>query len=318
MKTAVVAIGGNAILRAGESGSAEAQLVNLRVTCGRLAEMIAQGYDIVITHGNGPQVGNLLLQQEAGRALVPPMPLDVCVAETQGQIGYMLQQALQRALSLKGLKKAVASVITQVVVDAADPAFQHPTKPVGPYFTREEAERLEREKCWRMMEDEARGGFRRGVPSPMPVDIVEKDVIRRLVFNEDGGYVVIAAGGGGVPVIATEDGYRGVEAVVDKDLASSVLASSIGERLLIFLTDVPHVYLHYGTAEQSAITRITAEELRGYHERGEFPPGTMGPKIEAALSFLCRGGKEVVITSPEMLPSALAGRVGTRIMGTGD
>ncbi|MEW5936197.1 MAG: carbamate kinase [Candidatus Thermoplasmatota archaeon] len=314
MKTAVVAIGGNAILRAGESGSAEVQLANLEVTCGRLAEMIAQGYDIVITHGNGPQVGNILLQQEAGKALVPPMPLDVCVAESQGQIGYMLQQTLQRALAAKGHEKTVASVITQVVVDAEDPAFQTPTKPIGPYFTREEAELLEREKGWRMMEDEARGGFRRVVPSPVPVDILEKEAIKRLVFNEDGGYMVIAAGGGGVPVIATEHGYRGVEAVVDKDLASSVLASCIGERLLIFLTDVPHVYLNYGTEDQTPISLVSAEEIRMHHERGEFPPGTMGPKIEAALLFLGKGGKEVVITNAEMLLAALDGRAGTKIV----
>jgi carbamate kinase len=313
MKTALVAIGGNAILRAGQKGSAEEQLCTLEATSGRIAEMIAQGYDVVLTHGNGPQVGNILMQNDAGREVVPAMPIDVCVAESQGLIGYMLQQSLVNALGRRGLSKSVASVITQVVVDPQDPAFQNPSKPIGPYFKRQDAQRLAKEKGWTMGEDKARGGYRRLVPSPRPIDIVEKEAIRRLVFNEECGYVVIAAGGGGIPVVKTQTGYRGVEAVVDKDLAASVLATSIGEKLFIMLTDVPQVYLHYGKLEQEALMKVSASKMRKHLESGEFPAGSMGPKIEAALQFLAKGGEHVIITSPEMLTRALVGKAGTRI-----
>ena len=315
MLTATIAIGGNAILRAGQKGTAKEQLANLRKVCETIATLIEQDYDVVLTHGNGPQVGNIVLQQDSCTDTVPAMPLDVCVAESQGMIGYMLQQTLQSALARRKIMKCVCSVVTQVVVDAGDPAFNKPTKPIGMYFSKEMAEKMAKERGWAMKEDKARGGYRRLVPSPRPIDIVEKDSIKRLVFNPSGGYIIIAAGGGGIPVISTPQGFKGVEAVIDKDLASGVLASSIDEKLFIMLTDVPQVYIAYGKPDQHALAKTTAAKMREYMKNGEFPAGSMGPKVEAAISFLEKGGKEVIITSPEALLDALAGKAGTRIVG---
>ena len=314
MKTAVVAIGGNAILMAGEEATLENQMVNLRRTCAHLARMIKNGYDMVLTHGNGPQVGNVLLQNELCRDDVPAMPLEVCVAESQGQMGYMIQQAMTEAVRSEGLAKVVTCVLTRVIVDSDDPAFLSPTKPIGPYYSEEEAIELRETKRWTLVEDLRRGGYRRVVPSPEPVAIVEKSAIRRLVFGgEFQPEIVIAAGGGGIPVLIENGVCKGVEAVIDKDLAACVLACDIQEKLLILLTDVDCVYLNYGTDKAIPLHNATTEDLERYESEGHFPPGTMGPKIKAAVRFLRHGGERVIITSPDLLENALDGRAGTQI-----
>jgi carbamate kinase len=315
VKTAVVAIGGNAILRSKERGTKEELYANLRTACSYLAQLIREGYDIVFTHGNGPQVGNIMVQNELMREDIPPMPLDVCVAESEGEIGYLLQQALTNELAELGLSKTAVSLITQVLVDKNDPAFKNPTKPIGHYYTKKEAKRLMAKNGWQMAEDVARGGWRRIVPSPKPMKILEKNAIAKLVFSgEDSGIVVIVSGGGGIPVIRTEKGYQGVEAVIDKDLAASVLASDIKERLLIMLTDVPKVALNFGTEHQEDLNKVTLEQIKDYLAQGHFAPGSMGPKIEAAISFLERGGKRVVITTPRNLLRAIREEKGTHII----
>jgi carbamate kinase len=315
MKTVTIAIGGNAILRSGEKGTVDEQTRNLRLTAKVIADLVEQEYDIVLTHGNGPQVGNILLQNEAAKDTVPAMPLDVLVSESQGWIGYMLQQSLSSELAVRGiLGMNVVTIITRVVVNPNDPAFLDPTKPVGPYYKQDEARLLMAVKGWKMVRDEARGGWRRLVPSPEPKDIVEKDSIRRLVFT--GGrsnYIVIAAGGGGIPVIPTQDGYVGVEAVVDKDLAAGVLASSVEEKLFVMLTDVPCVYVDFRTPEKRPLGHVSLEELKKYYEEGQFPPGSMGPKVLASIRFLEHGGEEAVITSPEELKGALTRGRGTHV-----
>lgn len=314
MKTAVVAIGGNAILRAGEKGSKEDQVRNLEVSCEHLVHLIKDGYDLVLTHGNGPQVGNILLRNDLSKREIAPMPLDVCVAESQGEIGYMLQQVLSNKLRSHGMNRCVASIVTQVVVDENDPAFKNPTKPVGPYYSKKDAERMMKLKGWKMTDDRARGGWRRLVPSPMPIDIVEKDAIKRLVFSgKNSSITVIASGGGGIPVVKHGNRYSGVEAVIDKDLASGVLASAIDEKNFIMLTDVAKVALDFGTDNQREMDRMTVDEAVKYLGSGQFFPGSMGPKIQAAIGFLERGGEKVLITSPERLLQAISGRDGTCI-----
>jgi len=315
MRTAVVAIGGNAILRAGQQATFENQMTNLRETCVHLAKLIEAGYDMVLTHGNGPQVGNILLQNELMRNDVPAMPMDVCVAESQALLGYMIQQSLKEALESEGMDKVVTCVLTRVLVDPDDEAFGEPTKPVGPYYSEEEAREIEAERGWRFVEDLRRGGYRRVLPSPRPIDIIERKAIRRLVFGGEGqSEIVVAAGGGGIPVIRKGNALLGVEAVVDKDLAACILASSIEEKLLILLTDVDRVYLDFGTEEQAPIDRATDLEMERYMDGGQFPPGSMGPKVEAAINFLRSGGEEVIITKPELLESAIEGKAGTHIV----
>jgi carbamate kinase len=315
MKTATIAIGGNAILRSGEKGTLEEQMRNVRQTAKVIADLVEEEYDLVLTHGNGPQVGNVLLQNETAKDSVPQLPLDVLVAETQGWIGYMLQQGLSAELAIRGIiGMNVVTIITRVVVNPNDPAFNDPTKPIGPYYKQDEARLLMAVKGWKMVKDEMRGGWRRLVPSPDPKDIVEKDSIRRLVFT--GGrsnYIVIAAGGGGIPVIPTPDGYVGVEAVVDKDLAASVLASSVEEKLFVMLTDVPCVYVNFRTPDKAPLGQVSLDEMKRYYEDGQFPPGSMGPKVLASIKFLESGGEEAVITSPEELKGALTRGRGTHI-----
>lgn len=314
MKTAVIAIGGNAILLAGERGSKEEQVSNLKLSCGYLAELIREEYDIVITHGNGPQVGNILLQNELSKSEIPSMPLDVCNAESQGQIGYLLQQTLVNELKAMGLKRTVISMIIQMLVDKDDPAFKHPAKPIGRYYREDEAKQLEHEKNWKMQFDRKRGGWRRLVPSPMPKGIVEYDAIMRLVFSGAySGIVVITAGGGGIPVIQTKNGYEGVEAVIDKDLAASVLARDVKEKLFIMLTDVPKVAINFGKKDQQNLDEIKLNQAKELLKQGHFPPGSMGPKIKAAILFLESGGEKVIITSPQNLLKAIEGNEGTQI-----
>ena len=314
MKTAVVAIGGNAILRAGEEATLQNQMSNLRETSDHLARMIKNGYDMVLTHGNGPQVGDILLQNELAMAEIPPMPLDVCVAESQGFIGYMIQQTLGEALTRAKVKKVVTCVLTRVLVDADDPAFERPTKPVGPFYSEQRANELRQQKGWDFIKDSKRGGYRRVVPSPRPLAIIEKSGIRRMVFGGvDQAEVVVASGGGGIPVIMQDGVLRGVEAVVDKDLAAAVLAIGIEEKLFIMLTDVDNVYIDFNSKAPRPIFDIELAEFERLYEQGQFPAGSMGPKAEAAMTFLRNGGERVIITSTEKLDAALEGRAGTRI-----
>lgn len=314
LKTAVIAIGGNAILRSGEKPTQENQMRNVAVTCKGLADLIQKGYDIVITHGNGPQVGDILLRNEIAKGEIPPMGMDVCDAESQGQIGYMLQQALSSEFVERGMDKVAVSLITQVVVPDDDPAFKNPTKPIGKYYTAAEAKQLQKEKGWTMVLDKKRGGYRRVVPSPDPIGIVESKPVKRLVFGgEHQAEVVIACGGGGIPVVRRGNRYVGVEAVVDKDLAAAMLATSINERLFVMATDVEHVFLDFGTINQRPFMRSTLSEVKRLYDSGQFPPGSMGPKILAAIRFLQGGGEEVVICATAKLVQALEEGAGTHI-----
>ena len=314
MKTAVIALGGNALLKPEDRGTYEEQMRNVRESAKHLASIISMGYDVIFTHGNGPQVGNILLQNEiASKKGIPEMPLDVCVAESQGLIGYMIQQALTNELRKRGIKRAVTSLIVQVVVDEKDSAFDNPTKPIGPFYTEEEARILIEKRGWAMREDSARGGWRRVVPSPRPVDIVEKEAIKRMIFGKTPGEIIIANGGGGIPVIEKNGEYRGVDAVIDKDRASALLASLIGEKLFIILTAVENVYVNYGKKDEMALGKVTLDEIKGYHMEGQFPAGSMGPKIESSIEFLENGGEEVIITSPENLENAIRHGKGTHI-----
>ena len=314
MKKLIVAVGGNAILPAGDPGDATGQLRRLAETSSKLADLVAAGYDLIVTHGNGPQVGNILLQNEESRQKVPAMPLDVCVAESQAQIGYLFQQALANEFAARRISKGVACVVTQVLVDPSDPAFGMPTKPIGPYYAREDELVLKRAKGWKMVYD-PRGGYRRVVPSPRPVDVVEKDVLVRLV-NQGDGRVIIAVGGGGIPVIRKEGRLVGVEAVIDKDLASAVLARAIGWKLLAIVTDVPQVALDFGKPTQRPMDRMTVADARKHLTEGQFPAGSMGPKIEAILDFLEAGGERAVITDMDHLVQAVDGKAGTQITRT--
>jgi carbamate kinase len=307
----VLALGGNALIRQGEKGEIEQQRRHIREALEQLPALLDNQGLLLITHGNGPVVGNLLLQNEAAREIVPPVPLDVCDADSEGSIGYMIQQEMVNRLRGLEENRPVVSVITQVVVDAADPGFVHPTKPVGPFYTRQEAEILRRARGWTIFEDAGRG-YRRVVPSPRPLEVIESEPIRLLLRH---GVVVIAGGGGGIPVIRNEDGMlRGVEAVVDKDLTTALLAKSLRARRMVFLTAVDCVYRHFGRSDQEPLSCLSIPEVRHFQQMGEFPPGSMGPKIEAALDFLETGGQEVLITSPECLTDALGGKAGTCII----
>ena len=310
MTLAVIAIGGNAISSPKDAGPG-AMKSRIAKTAARLADLVETGYEIVVTHGNGPQVGNILLQNEEARAKVPAMPLDVLVAESQAEIGYLLQQALQNEFASRGTPRTVASLVTQVVVDPADPAFQEPSKPIGPTYDSEQELIVRRAKGWKMAQD-PRGGWRRVVPSPKPLEIVERDLIKAILSAGD-SHILIVAGGGGVPVVRRLHALQGVEAVVDKDLASAVLGNGIGADLLVIITDVPKVALHYGKADQVDLERLTPAEARHHLLAGEFPPGSMGPKVEAALQFLEGGGRRVVITNLEHVLNAVSGRAGTAI-----
>jgi carbamate kinase len=310
MKTLVIALGGNMLLRKGESGTFDAQLENAKRTAKRIAGLIGRGYRVVITHGNGPQVGSILIQQENAREEVPAMPLDVCVAESQGEIGYMLQRALRAELIKRGIKRPVATIVTQVRVDERDEAFKNPTKPIGPFYSKQEADKLSKQTGSPFKEDAGRG-YRRVVPSPKPKEIVEKDAIRRMI---KGGVIVIASGGGGIPVIKRGGKFRGVEAVIDKDLAAAVLAEDVKADMLIILTDVKAVFLNYrgGRGVEMELRKTTPEDAARYMKEGHFAPGSMKPKVQAAIDFSLKGGK-TIITSPKYLEEALKGDAGTLI-----
>jgi carbamate kinase len=312
IKRAVVAFGGNAILKESGGGTVREQLRHCRETCDGLIDIIERGYELVIVHGNGPQVGNMLLRVEGARGRAPELPLDVCVAATQGTMGFMLEIEMRNRLRERGLVKEVSTLMTQVVVDPDRGSFEHPTKPVGPFYNKGRAVELRDEKGWDMVED-SRRGFRRVVPSPRPVKIIGIDTIRSLV---DRGHVVIAGGGGGVPVIRRDGGARlaGVEAVVDKDYTASLMAREVEAELFIILTGVESVAVSFGTAEERSLSGITTGEARDYLARGEFPAGSMGPKISAALEFVEATGNEVLITAADALRPAVDGRTGTRIV----
>lgn len=309
MKTILVAVGGNSLIRAGEKGTIGEQLSNAHRTAREIAGLIRDGYRIVLTHGNGPQVGAALLRSEAGASQVPGLPLDVCDATTQGEIGYILEQALEGELRSAGLRVPVVSVLTQSVISLDDPAMQHPSKPVGPFYSREEAMERKRQLGWQIAEDAARG-YRRVVPSPEPVAIVEFEVIRDLV---DRGVVVIACGGGGIPVAWRDGQPVGVEAVIDKDRASALLASRLGADLFVISTDTDYVYLDYKKPSQRPLFEVHAAELEQHLAQGHFLPGSMRPKIESVLRFLRAGGRQAIIASAGNLREAVAGRGGTHM-----
>jgi len=313
-KHIVIALGGNAILKAHQKGIVEEQLENIRITWEQILEMIAGGHKIIITHGNGPQVGNLLIQQEEAHSKVPAMPMDVCGAMSQGQIGYMLEQVLYNLLQADGINRDVLTVITQVMVDSDDPAFKNPTKPVGPFYDAEAKERYEREKNYIIKEVKPGNHrpFRRVVPSPNPLRILEAKALKRLV---DAGIIIIASGGGGIPVAMDPKGdYHGVEAVIDKDLAGEKLAEAVIADLLLILTDVEKVFLDFGTPKQRALDLVRLEEAKAYQKEGHFSPGSMGPKVEACLRFLEFGGERAIITCLEKASSALEGKTGTHFI----
>ncbi len=309
MTRVVIALGGNALLRQGEEDTIEEMRSSARFAAERIADIAAEGWEVVVTHGNGPQVGRILLQQEAARGWVHPMPLDVCGAESQGLIGYLLQVTIGDVFFERGMERPVATVLTLTRVRPDDPAFGDPRKPVGPFYREEEAKRLGEERGYTMAPD-PHGGWRRVVPSPAPYSIVEAPVIKRLVAD---GVIVIAAGGGGAPVTEVGPKLVGVEGVVDKDLAAAILAVDVQAKVLLTLTDVPGAYRAYATGDQELLTQLSAAEARGLSEAGEFGSGSMGPKVEAALHFVGAGGERAVIAALQDGPEALAGRGGTQI-----
>lgn len=308
-KKIVLAIGGNAIIKEGQKGTLEEQLQNINESSGPVLDLIEQGNTVVITHGNGPQVGNTLIKNQMAESVVPAYPLDVLDAETQGNLGYLIQQTFRNKMVERNINRPIATIVTQSVVSQDDPAFANPTKPIGPFYTQEELDKiLETEKI-SYIEDSGRG-YRRVVASPKPVTIVEKEAIEALLDKE---ITVITAGGGGIPVVEENGALKGTDAVIDKDFASALLAAEVKADYLFILTGVEQVAIHFGTPQQENLFEMTVEEALRYMEEGHFPKGSMGPKIEAAIMFLEKGGKNVVITSMDKLQDALDGKTGTRV-----
>lgn len=305
----LIALGGNALILPGERGYIEEQFLHTDACMKPIVGLIRDGFRIVLTHGNGPIVGNILLRNECARDIIPPMPLYICVADSQGGIGAMMQQSLKNQLSKLGIERQVATVVTHVVVDRNDPDFENPTKPIGPYFKDAEARYLIEKRGFKMREIPGKG-WRRLVPSPGPLKIVEIDSIKTMFLN---GIIPIACGGGGIPVIEDNGSIKGVEAVVDKDLTASLMSRALPIDTFIILTDVEGVYLSYGRKDQQLLRTLGVEDSRKYLKAGEFPPGNMGPKIQAAIESLDSGGKEVIICRPEDVRKALDGEKGTRI-----
>lgn len=312
-KLIVIALGGNAIKQPDEIGTADNQFKNIGLTCEQLVKMNNLGYKLILTHGNGPQAGNLLIQQEESKLLVPSMPLDVVDAMTQGEIGYMFQNQLQNAFRRDGRKIPIAALITQVLVDKDDPDFDNPTKPVGPFYTKEEALYLQKTKGYNVKEvkQNKEKGWRRVVPSPEPIGLVEDETIKVLL---EARVIIITSGGGGIPVVKQPDGQLiGVEAVVDKDKAGQKLAEIVNGNIFLVLTDVEHVYLNYNKPNQKSIAKITMHKAEKYLKDGQFPPGSMAPKIEACIRFIKAGGEKAIITSLDHAIDALLGKTGTVI-----
>ncbi|MGH2494474.1 MAG: carbamate kinase [Ktedonobacteraceae bacterium] len=310
-KLAVVAIGGNSLIKDEAHKTVPDQFDAVRETAKHIAEMIEQGWNVVITHGNGPQVGFILLRSELSSGVLHPVPLDSCGADTQGAIGYMIQQALHNEFLRRGIARQCVTVVTQVLVDSNDPAIHSPSKPIGSFYKEEEARTKMQGEGWVMVEDAGRG-WRRVVSSPLPKEIIERDAIDTLIKN---GFIVAAVGGGGVPVVRDESGkLSGIEAVIDKDLASSLLASELQADLLLISTAVEKVALNFKKPDQRELERITLSEARQYYQEGHFAKGSMGPKIQAVINYLERGGRAALITMPETIGAALADQTGTWIM----
>jgi carbamate kinase len=310
-KLAVVAFGGNALLRPEDHGTQEEQIARAKQAARWLAEIVRHGYKLIVVHGNGPQVGNILVQAEEASTKIPPQSLDVCVAQTEGSIGFMLQQAIRNRLESIGVGGEVVTVLTEVEVDANDPAFKRPTKPIGPFFTGYRAEVLARDLGWTMREDAGRG-WRHVVPSPQPLRILNVKTLRRMLEE---AAVVIAAGGGGIPVARGRDGqWRGIEAVIDKDYASALLASALDADVFIILTGVPKIAIDFGKPTQRFVERLTIAEAERHMAEGQFPAGSMGPKVQSAMQFVRATGKQVLITDVEVLREALEGKDGTVIV----
>lgn len=311
-KTALIAFGGNALLPKPKHGLQSDQMKHADEAARLMIHVVRRGFDLIIVHGNGPQVGNLLIQMEESINKVPPFSLDICDAMTEGSMGYILEKAIINELRRKSVDKEVATLITQVIVDKEDPAFDSPSKPIGPFYSEYRAKMLIREKKWKMIEDAGRG-FRKVVPSPKPIDVVPKHVMRDLLSS---GKIVIAAGGGGIPVIINGRGlFQGVEAVIDKDYTAGLIARETKTDLFIILTNVPQVYLNFGTPREKPIFEMTVDEAKKQLDMEQFPPGSMGPKVEAAIAYIEGGGKEVLITSASHLKAAMINRSGTRITG---
>lgn len=308
-KLAVIAFGGNALLKSGQRGTYQDQIKNVTETCDSLTNLLKQDYNIVIGHGNGPQVGNVLLQHEAGKKKfsIEAMPMDFCVAETQGSIGYLIEQGFRNVFAREGITRGVLTLLTQVVVDKADPAFQNPVKPVGPYYSKEEAEVFAQETGARYAKDSKSDKYRKVVASPKPIKIINIDLVKTLALE---GNVVVTVGGGGIPVIE-DNGIRGVEAVIDKDLASSLVAVEIGADEFYILTDVPKVYINFRQPGELALDILTIKEAEDLLSQGQFAEGSMAPKIRAALHFVKNGGKECIITEAGQLGNP---NCGTRIV----
>jgi carbamate kinase len=312
-RTALIAVGGNSLIRVGERGTIEEQLANAHQTARKITQLVADGWRVVITHGNGPQVGAALLRSERAAGEAYTQPLDVCVATTQSEIGYMLERGLECELRRAGFFMPVMTILTQVRVNPDDPAFSNPTKPIGPFYTQKVAEEKIRQLGWTMVEDAARG-YRRVVPSPQPLEILELEVIRQIL---DLGIIVIALGGGGIPVIVGEDhSVTGIEGVIDKDRASSLLASGLGIECFVISTDIDQVYVNYKQPSQRAVNRATADLMEHYLNEHQFAAGSMGPKVEAAIRFVRNGGQDVFITSCDQMVEAVRGKAGTHITNT--
>jgi carbamate kinase len=308
--TVVLALGGNAITRPGEPGTIPQQFQHTAETLEHLKPLFRSSPRIVMTHGNGPQIGNILIRVEEGECRVPRLPVDTCVADSQGGMGYMIQRLALEMFRREGIRRNVATVITQVLVAGDDPEFEHPTKPIGQYYSREEAERVRAEKPHWNMQPVDRGLYRRVVPSPRPLQVLESEAIRALL---EAGVVVIACGGGGIPVAWESDHIVGVEGVVDKDLASCLLATNIHAQQLLIVTSVDQAAIRYGRPDQQWLGKLSVAQARAYLAAGEFPAGSMGPKIEAGVRFIEGGGEECIITSAERIGDAIEGRAGTHI-----
>jgi len=308
--SALVAVGGNSLIRAGEKGTIAEQLANARHTAAAIVELHREGYRLVVTHGSGPQVGAALLRSERAADQVYSLPLDVCDATAQGEIGYLMQQSLQNEMARAGQKGAVVAVLSQVVVSRDDPAMEKPSKPIGPFYSRAEAEERKRRFGWEIVEDASRG-YRRVVPSPEPLEIVEEPVVRTLMEQ---GVLVIAVGGGGIPVVRNGDHLEGVEAVIDKDRVSRLLASQLEVDQFIICTDVEAVFVDFKLPTKRALGRVSAAEMKQHLAAGQFPAGSMGPKVESAVEFVEHGGREAIITSYQHLPEAIQGKRGTHVV----
>lgn len=306
----VIALGGNALLKRGQAGTFNEQYENVCRSVSKIAELVMKGYKIVLTHGNGPQVGATLLRHEAAKNIVPSFPLDACGAETQGFIGYMIQQALRNELKRRNIDKYVITVITRVIVDVGDEAFRRPTKPIGPFYTKEEADRIRAAKPEMVIIEDAGRGYRRVVPSPDPKIIAERSAIRSLV---DSGFLVVACGGGGIPIVEKDGSATGVEAVIDKDLGGERLATLIGASVFIMLTDIDGAYLDYRSPNQKLITQVTSSDLKSSLTKGHFKEGSMAPKVEAAIRFVENGGQRAVIAGLEKVLEAVEMKSGTQV-----